>query len=110
MTKHTKREDVQYRKSMMLTSASLVVEVREKADYSHKDADGKQITNIDPAYVEIFHSPARFDSDRFKVHLKNRQELKDYIEMLVDFEATFGTLLDDVQTPTEMVSRQRSEI
>jgi len=86
MTKHETKEDVLYYKSMRMTSAQLVVEVREKTSY-------------DPALVKIFHSPSKWEQDKFHVQLKNRGELKDYIAMLIDFEQRFGDLLDQTQAP-----------
>jgi len=99
MANHEVREDVLYYKSMRLKSAQLVVEVKEAADYSYVDDAGERVEQLEPARVSIFHSPAKWDQDKFNVRLKNRAELKEYIAMLEDFEQKFGDLLDQVQTP-----------
>lgn len=85
MSKHTTKEDTLYYKSMRLTNAQLVVEVKEK-------------TEFDPADVSIFHSPSKYEN-KFRIQLKNRQELREYIAMLQDFDYRFGNLLDEMQTP-----------
>lgn len=82
--KHTTKEDVKYYKSMTLTSNNLVISVKES-------------TVEEPASISIFHSPSRFEQDKFRIRLKDRKELQDYIDMLVDFSERFGELLDNVQ-------------
>lgn len=86
-----------YYKYMTLTNAGLTVAVKEKADYSYTDANGNRVENIEPAEVTIYHSPRKWDDDRFMIHLKNRKELREYIEMLQVFEEKYGDLLDQVQ-------------
>lgn len=89
MGKYQVKEDNRYYKSMRMESNALVVEVKEAHRHS---AD-----TFDPACIRIFHSPSKWVGDRFSVTLKNREELKEYITMLQDFDAKFGHLLDLVQ-------------
>jgi len=105
MSSYEVKEDALYYKSMRLKSAQLVVEVKEAADYSYTDnKTGERKDNFEPAIVNIFHSPAKFPlQDKFKVCLKNRGELKEYIAMLVDFEQRFGDFLDQVQKPERKI-------
>jgi hypothetical protein len=85
-----------YYKRMTLVSASLTVEVKEKADYSYTNSDGKKIKQIEHAYVRIFHSPSKF-INKDVIELNTREELKDYIKMLQDFDSKYGHYLEEVQ-------------
>lgn len=91
------KEDKPYYKRMILNNSSLLIQVNEKADYSYTDGKGKRIEQIEPAEVTIYHSPRYWEDDNFQLHLKNRQQLKDYIKTLQDFEEKHGDLLDMVQ-------------
>jgi len=100
--KHQTIENTLYSKRMFLKSSGLTVEVKEKADYSFTNTDEERVENIKPAEVLIYHSPGKFNQDRFSIRLKDRKALKEYIAMLVDFEKRFGDLLDKVQKPGDM--------
>lgn len=82
------KDDVMYYKSMRLKSNNLVITVKEKSEIARETGR-----------IEIYHSPAKWEGDRFMVILKNRAELKDYIAMLQDFDERFGDALDLIQAP-----------
>ena len=107
--KYTTKEDTLYYKSMRLTSSNLNVEVTEAHDYSYTNRNNELKGKLSPATIKIFHSPSKYDGDRFSVTLKDRQELNDYIGMLRDFEAKFGHLLDVVLTKDPIASPEEKE-
>lgn len=82
--KYDVQDRQQFYKRLVLKSTNLVVEVKEKSEW-----DNGEIT--------IYHSPRKWDDSQFKVHLKDRQDLKDYITMLQDFDREYGGLLDMVE-------------
>lgn len=81
---HDITDDVMYYKAVRLVSTGIVVRVDEKTPWS----DGA---------IEIFHSPSRFKEGHRTIRLKDRQDLKDYITMLQDFDERFGEQLDEIK-------------
>jgi uncharacterized protein YajQ (UPF0234 family) len=109
MATYEVKEDTLYYKSMRLKSAQLVVEVREAADYSYTDSNGKRIGQAEDAKVTIFHSAAKWDQDKFHIQLKNRTELQEYISMLQEFDKKYGHLLDLVQNDSKAMAKSQEE-
>ncbi len=93
MSKHEKQDKQLFYKRMVLKSTNLVVEVKEKSKW-------------DIGEITIYHSPAKWDGDKFMVHLKDRRDLQDYIVMLQDFDESYGDLLDLVKSSP----RQQKEV
>lgn len=82
------RDETLYYKSIRLASTGIVVEVKEKSPW-------------DDGAISLFHSPARFDQGHNCLLLRDRQDLKDYIAMLQDFDERFGEQLDDIKRSEE---------